>query len=195
MKKQSNPPCVTRPAKTATRGAGRRAVNSLLACLATLMALPVNATVVFPDNPLQTGAAYPPPNVMFILDDSGSMAFDFMPGANSSSEVPKTSPQQIQLETYARNTLYYNPNTTYLPWLKADATRYSGGTSYTNVYSSDTTLNGSKDLSSDTRTFYVPKTGATDLSDSGQYDRYDIKKIGGTMHVVQTATSSLGQLE
>ncbi len=92
-------------------------------CLATLLALPVNAAVVFPDNPLQTGAAYPPPNVMFILDDSGSMAFDFMPGANSSSEVPKTSPQQIQLQAYPRNTLYYNPNTTYQPWLKADGRR------------------------------------------------------------------------
>ncbi|MCJ0825917.1 pre-peptidase C-terminal domain-containing protein [Luteimonas sp. 50] len=161
-------------------------------CLATLLALPVNAAVVFPDNPLQTGAAYPPPNVMFILDDSGSMAFDFMPGANSSSEVPKTSPQQIQLQAYPRNTLYYNPNTTYQPWLKADGSRYTGGTDYTEVYTSDTLLSGSYDLSDNTQTFYVPKSDATDLSDSRQYERYDIKKVSGTLRVIKSATLASG---
>ena len=86
-----------------------------------------------PDLPLQTGAAYPPPNIMFILDDSGSMAWDFMPGANSSSEVPQVDPVHVQLNAYPRNTLYYNPRISYLPWIKSDNTRYTGGTSYTSA--------------------------------------------------------------
>ncbi len=176
--------------ETTTRRIGRRCMHLALACLATLLALPVNAAVVFPDNPLQTGSAYPPPNVMFVLDDSGSMGYDFMPGANSSSEVPSTSPEQIQLEAYTRNTLYYNPNTTYKPWLKADNSRYTGGTSYTAAYSSDTQLTGSKDLSSDTRTFYMPQSGATDLSDSRQYYRYQIRKVGGSLRVVRSEPGS-----
>ena len=174
---------------------GSRALPFFAACLATLMGLPVNAAVLFPDNPLQTGAAYPPPNVLFILDDSGSMAFDFMPGSNSSSEVPETSPDRIQLQAYTRNTLYYNPNTTYRPWLKADNSRYTGGTSYTSVYSDDTDLSGSKDLSNSTRTYYVPKSGATDLSDSRQYDRYDIKEVGGKVRVVHSKTLASGSWE
>jgi type IV pilus assembly protein PilY1 len=171
---------------------GARAIPFVAACLATLLALPVNAAVVFPDNPLQTGSAYPPPNVMFILDDSGSMAFDFMPGSNSSSEVPATSPAKIQLQAYPRNTLYYNPNTIYRPWLTGDTagTRFTGGTDYTKVYTSDTALTGSLDLSSSTQTYYVPKTGATDLSDSNQYDRYDLKKVSGTVRVIKRETVS-----
>ena len=51
-----------------------------LAFLATLISLP-GAAVNVPDVPLQSGAAYPPANIRFILDDSGSMEWDFMPGA------------------------------------------------------------------------------------------------------------------
>lgn len=170
---------------------GGRALPAFVAFLSTLLALPVNA-VTFPDNPLQTGAAYPPPNVMFILDDSGSMQWDFMPGAFDSSGVPATSPQQIQLKTYARNTMYYNPNTTYQPWLKDDNSRYTGGMDYTSAFSSDEQLSGSIDLSTSTRTFYVPKASATDLSDSRQYERYDIKNVSGTIRVVRTASLGNG---
>ncbi|HVI57478.1 MAG TPA: PilC/PilY family type IV pilus protein [Luteimonas sp.] len=163
-------------AKQSSRKRGNRALPAFVACLSTLLALPVNA-VTFPDNPVQTGAAYPPPNVMFILDDSGSMAFDFMPGANSSSEVPKTSPVQIQLQAYTRNTLYYNPNINYQPWRKYDSSRAAGGTTYNKVFTSDTALSGSYDLSDDTQTFYVPKPNATDLSNSNQYYRFQMRWV------------------
>src|SRR3546814_12638711 len=48
-----------------------------IACMATL-AVSSGHAVEIPDLPLQTGAAYPPANVMFILDDSGSMAWRYM---------------------------------------------------------------------------------------------------------------------
>lgn len=179
-------PVQSLPPANMPRRASRHALHLLLACLATLLALPVNAAVVFPDNPLQTGSAYPPPNVTFILDDSGSMANDFMPGAYSSSEVPATSPQQIQLNAYPRNTLYYNPNTVYLPWLQADGSRSTGGTSYYSAYSDSIYLNNATDLSGNTRTFYVPMATATDLSDSRQYYRYQIRYVGGTLRMVRS---------
>ena len=43
--------------------------------------------VDIPNLPLQTGAAYPPANVMFILDDSGSMTWRYM----YNTQVPKIS--------------------------------------------------------------------------------------------------------
>ena len=48
------------------------------ALLATLMALPVQAAITIPKVPLQSGSAVAP-NVMFILDDSGSMHGEIMP--------------------------------------------------------------------------------------------------------------------
>ncbi|GAE50246.1 hypothetical protein XPR_1431 [Xanthomonas arboricola pv. pruni MAFF 301420] len=46
----------------------------MLATLATLLSLPANAGITLPTDPLTT-ASRVPPNIMFILDDSGSMAF------------------------------------------------------------------------------------------------------------------------
>jgi type IV pilus assembly protein PilY1 len=97
-----------------------------LAFLATLISLP-GAAVNVPDVPLQSGAAYPPANIRFILDDSGSMEWDFMPGASSAAESRPTSPVDVKLNAYTRNTLSYNPSITYQPWIKADNTRYTTG--------------------------------------------------------------------
>jgi type IV pilus assembly protein PilY1 len=170
---------------------GRRLAPMLSAFLATLMALPVGA-VTIPDNPLQSGAAYPPANIMFILDDSGSMEWDFMPGAfaNQADDLHDvTNPVSIGLITYVHNKLYYNPNTSYKTWLKADGTRYTGGTSYTSAYDHDSLLSTDINLANSTRTFYVPKAGATDLTDSTQFDRYQIKNVSGTTTVVRSATT------
>jgi len=46
------------------------------AAFATLLGLPVNAaTTSFPQYPLMTGGSTIPPNILLILDDSGSMNF------------------------------------------------------------------------------------------------------------------------
>ena len=159
---------------TTPHGFRQRATALMAACLATLLALPVNAAIEIPDIPLQSGTVVPP-NLLFILDDSGSMAWDFMPGASNSGQVPATAPTAIQLTAYTRNTLYYNPATTYLPWRRADGTFFPD-TPYTAVYSSTTLASGgTTNLAGGDRTFHVPKAGATDLADSRQYFRYILR--------------------
>jgi type IV pilus assembly protein PilY1 len=150
-----------------------------IGCAATLLAAP-GAAVTIPDLPLQTGTAYPPANIMFILDDSGSMDFDFMPGANSVNELPAVAPVNIAPLAYPRNTLYYNPSTNYRPWVRADGSRYAA-TPYTSAFSDPSGLATPVNLANSTRTFYVPRLrdGATDMSSTASYYRFQIL-AGGT---------------
>lgn len=183
-------------------GAWQRILPCLAAFMATLVSAPGHAAIVIPAVPLQSGFAYPPANIRFILDDSGSMAFEYMPDS-----VPATSPVDISSNAYPRNTLYYNPNTTYKPWVRADGTRHTGGTSYNAAYGSFNLIGGATinlgnssscarfnrntnatndefTNSSGTRVcggeqeFYVPKDGATDLSRTQSYWRYQILSGG-----------------
>ncbi|WP_197427066.1 PilC/PilY family type IV pilus protein [Noviluteimonas gilva] len=161
-----------------SRPKNARLTALVFAFCTTMIALP-SVAVTIPDVPLQSGTAYPPANVRFILDDSGSMAWDFMPGASSSSEVPTTTPVNVGLTAYTRNTLYYNPSINYQAWIKADDTRYTGGTSYASAYSDDSQLSSATNLGSATRTFYAPKDGATNMGATSSYYRYQITPAGG----------------
>ncbi len=155
----------------------QRASALMAACLATLLALPVNAAIDIPDIPLQSGTIVPP-NILFILDDSGSMGWDFMPGASNPGQVPATAPTDIRLTAYTRNTLSYNPSTTYLPWRRADGSFFPN-TAYTSVFSSATAATGGTiNLAGGDRTFHVPDAGATNLADSRQYYRFILRSDG-----------------
>lgn len=178
-----------------------------VAFLVSLLALPVNAGIVIPDDPLTT-AARVAPNILFILDDSGSMAwrnmnnqdvteitgsggFSSRPDANGVSTGTSVTSETLDnsrmyMQSYATNTLYYNPAVTYKPWMDADGNRLTGGTDFTAAYSSDLvvthsgagTNGGSRDLSANIQTFYVPKdtgnTSASYLSSVSNYYRYQI---------------------
>ena len=162
------------------------------ACLATLLALPVHAGITIPEEPLTT-ANRVAPNILFILDDSGSMdwanmnnieideitgsgGFSSTPDEDGISDGTVITPASIgnwkmYMQNYVTNSLYYNPAVTYQPWMGPDGNRVTGGTSYTAAYSSNTyithsgagTNGGSINLSSSTNTYYVPK-------DPGQTD-------------------------
>ena len=165
----------------------------LAAFLATMIALPANAATSFPDYPLQTGTGSIPPNILFILDDSGSMAWDFMPGAyagDKSTLDRRTSPDRIGAETYVHNALYYDPRNEYEPWLKADGSRYTAGTSLSSVYTHHSRLEDAQDLSGQVHEFYVPKENVTDLTDSGNFDRYAIANVGGVLRVIKNGGTS-----
>lgn len=165
---------------------------ALAAFIATCLGAPVQAATSFPNYPLQTGTGSVPPNILFILDDSGSMAWDFMPGAYSADADTldaKVSPVAIGLQTYVHNTLYYNPAVTYRPWIKADGTRYTGGTSLDAVYTNNSRLSDTANLfdwSDRYRTYYLPKPTATDLTQTGNFYRYQLRYVGRQLRVVRS---------
>ncbi|MDI1252038.1 PilC/PilY family type IV pilus protein [Thermomonas sp.] len=132
------------------------------AFVATMLALPVNAGISIPDYPLDTGIRVAP-NILFILDDSGSMAWrnmnnqdiDTITGSGGFSDGPdadgifngtnKTSESTGDSATYEQNyvtnTLYYNPGVPYQPWMDASGNRLTGGTSFTSAYSDNNYVN------------------------------------------------------
>ncbi|MFA7594537.1 MAG: hypothetical protein WCY26_12430, partial [Thiohalobacteraceae bacterium] len=104
--------------------------------------LPAQAAVDIANVPLFLTASVDP-NLMFILDDSGSMQFELMPdgliykdaryvfprasGIYGGSDYDNHVPTVDDNESYnarARspqvNTLYYNPSVTYTPWSRYD---------------------------------------------------------------------------
>ncbi len=81
-----------------------------------ILGLSVNALAAqTADQPLSTlSIGDAKPNVMFVIDDSGSMAWSFMPDSTSSNKG-KPSYRNAQC-----NTVYYNPSTVYAAPVKAD---------------------------------------------------------------------------
>ncbi|WP_374604452.1 PilC/PilY family type IV pilus protein [Arenimonas sp.] len=122
----------------------RRLPVALAAALATLLASPVSTVFAqsFPQYPLQTGGGVAEPNIMFILDDSGSMANEVMASPDVSQICRRqgqncASPRNdITDLSYVGNIVHYNPSTTYKPWLTASGSQTSGGTSFDAVYGS-----------------------------------------------------------
>ncbi|MDO5610325.1 MAG: PilC/PilY family type IV pilus protein [Pseudomonadota bacterium] len=92
------------------------------------------AGIVFPDTPLQSGTRVEP-NILFILDDSGSMAWDAMPASSIQAG--------IEGQSYVNNSVYYNPALNYRPWKRPDGGEMVGGGDYTAVYGSYNLVGGS----------------------------------------------------
>lgn len=180
-----------------TRGEFLKAVA--LAAGVTLFASPA-AGLNIPDEPLQSSGRVAP-NVLFILDDSGSMAFDAMPA--------DTIGNDFNGRNYIRNTLYYNPANVYRPWVNADGSYMTVGTTYGAVYAdfnriaggtidlanpaSCRSYNRNNNTFSDemtggtlicggTQTFLVPRdpanTDATYLANQANYYRFQILTNG-----------------
>jgi type IV pilus assembly protein PilY1 len=162
-----------------------------VACLLTLAAGGAQSAT-FPNVPLESGAQYPPPNVRFILDDSGSMNQVAMPanledGAYDSSgngaarEIDYT---RISDASYVTNTIYYNPAKTYRPWMQADGTRMANA-SFSSASRSMALLDVPYDLRNDTQTFYVPKSPTVTGTNAEDYYRYQIIETDAATAAVQ----------
>lgn len=181
------------------------------ALLATLLAAPAAAGIQIPDDPLTTGSRVAP-NVLFILDDSGSMAFDYM---------PDNLPDDWRRQSYMHNAVYYNPAITYQPWARADGERMTGGTSYSAAYgsfnlvgtgaidlgnpsscrrfnynnsaTSDELSSGGTRVCGDVQTFYVPKAPLTGTAVNTQsnYYRYQILDNASGGNVVRSEWGSV----
>lgn len=167
------------------------------AALVTLAGLPANAaTTSFPQYPLLTGGSSIPPNILLILDDSGSMAYPSMPVDQSSLG------DSVSDRAYTNNTIYYNPNRTYLPWRTAStnlSTRLANA-DFTNAASNATGFGNYRDLRDTSESyFYVPKSGVSNPgTNSSNYDKYRIATSsssnsynGGVVQIQVSSTKTL----
>ncbi len=130
-------------------------------------------TTSFPNYPLLTGGDSIPPNIMLILDDSGSMSYLRMPNDSSSSLNDNVSDR-----SYINNTLYYNPDRNYHAWRTASTNLDDrlANADFRAVSSSGTALSGSLDLRDSSEAyFYIPKDGQTNPGTvASRYDKYRI---------------------
>ncbi|MDO8464632.1 MAG: PilC/PilY family type IV pilus protein [Gallionella sp.] len=98
--------------------------NTALALL--FLALTANAhgaVTSLADAPLVTGSDTAVlPNLMFVLDDSGSMDWDYMP------DTAKNFSGKYGFNSSHCNGTYYSPNTTYTPPVYSDGTSYPNAT-------------------------------------------------------------------
>ncbi len=157
----------------------RRAPVFLCAMVCTLAGMPIHAAT-FPNNPLITGGDGIPPNILLILDDSGSMESAAMPADRDNLN------DQVSHRSFPNNTLFYNPAKSYRPWRTAstnldDRWGNANWRSAANHTTSASTGAGTKNLIDDTDgIYYVPKIGVTDPgTDSTKYTRYFLTTING----------------
>lgn len=105
----------------------------------TVMTGAGNAATSFPDYPLQTNVGTVPPNIMFILDDSGSMQDLGMPdgihyaGNFTHSGVVYNHYADDESLFLHNNLIRYDPTKEYKPWRNADGSYWTLGTSATAV--------------------------------------------------------------
>ncbi|WP_199100417.1 PilC/PilY family type IV pilus protein [Dyella sp. ASV21] len=119
---------------------GRLMCTSLLVCSIGIISAPVHAAstaVTIDTSPLIIQPSLPP-NIMLMLDDSGSMAWDFMPDANYLMGATTYNNGDVLVDIDAlryagNNGTYYDPSVTYTPPVKAD-----GKSSYTTPAGMDT---------------------------------------------------------
>ncbi len=124
-------------------------VRLALLVFCAAVCLPVWAALDIPNVPPETSSSVDP-NIMLLLDDSGSMQFEILPDSLTSLTSPETyflfprptdpyggstynkayldlddkEDTNVTLRSSKRNALFYNPSVTYQPWRKADRSSY-----------------------------------------------------------------------
>ena len=170
----------------------RRVLRGLSLAMACSVGAIAHASIGLPSTPLQTGAVLPP-NIMFILDDSGSMGYNFMPESISDGLPNASIAAGIRGRSANNNTLWYNPLITYQPGRDADGNSlgnrtlaavrtdaYDGGNTTTSLVS---TTNWPSDgyndgISNNSVPFYLSfytLTGANANSNSS-YSLYEFRR-------------------
>jgi len=112
----------------------QRGFVCLLVVFGLLIGLPAFALVDISNLPLDTQVTAAPANIMFVLDDSGSMDWTFMtPEPNGTFSgyayvfnnprdnlyngvLPNSRRNQWKSQWAGYNHMYYDPNVTYVPW-------------------------------------------------------------------------------
>lgn len=137
-------------------------VPLVAACALALQIIhPVNAAITdITNTPLFTSSVNNvKSNIMFILDDSGSMDYEYLPD-DAQKDVTKYG-----FKSYQCNGVAYNPSITYAPPIKSNGTFY-GSSSFTNAKSNgfSTASGGSASLSNSSAYYYKYTGSQTALS-------------------------------
>lgn len=130
-----------------------------------------------------------PPNIMLIIDDSGSMNDSTMCTPSFANDCSST----LNSRAYTRNGLAYNPAQTYTPWatgdssnpIMPDADRTAVSSSNVNISTANTNLTSSNQY------FHVPKNIATGDTGNDSLDRWILEKNGTKAYKCKTVTSNL----
>lgn len=172
---------------TKQKGARHPLALALLAALATTGT--AQAAIEIAQEPLSGGGSSIPPNIMVVVDDSGSMS-----GAKMPDTYPPITGLDIRARAYTYNTIFYNPNVTYTPWAKADGSTWPDA-SYTAASSHASkadTANGTTNLSGSTQCYHELKSPGLDSTNSSNYFHYKILRTSGKWYqcAVQTGCSN-----
>ena len=130
------------------------------------------ADLVIPKVPLQTGSDVPI-NLMFMLDDSGSMGFGYLPDTILGVCSNNTSQQdRARGRSPDYNKAYFNPNVTYVVPPKADGSIYPTP-SLRSAYTDGFNQTGLVDLTQNFRPTWRPITsGRQYCGSNGAADYY-----------------------
>ncbi|MDE2308878.1 MAG: pilus assembly protein PilY [Xanthomonadaceae bacterium] len=146
---------IFRPRSKAARFLGRLLYCSLSVWMLGAVGAPARAVTV--DQQPLTVQKPLPPNITLMLDDSGSMAWDFMPDAGYLAGNITATDEYGYGDTYlsadalrnaAVNGTYYNPSVTYTPAVQANGTIYNATAqpSLTSAYTDGIQSTGSTDV-------------------------------------------------
>ncbi|GAB2885788.1 PilC/PilY family type IV pilus protein [Uliginosibacterium flavum] len=189
----------------------RQRTPQLLCTLASLAALLLAASPVATAVPPALNIAQKPlflggtdPNVLFVLDDSGSMNFAFMPEIigkyaltnpnNSGSNCLGENAMPRRLTSAQYNTLYYDPAVTYLPPMNADGSTMANSNfaaAWTNGFKTSdgtTNLNNYKALFSP-GTYTTPGTKCNYLDSTAKAAYYHVFNASNTGCTIDNAVS------
>ena len=164
----------TKPGGSARQRLGNIAASGLFAFL-TLYS--VASTAGISNEPLATSVGAPP-NIFFIMDDSGSMGRDYMPddlgGYDDITNINDDYTDGIRAQhkwyySSAVNTVYFNPDNPYEPPLKADGSGRFPDQDYDNALDNGYAgVNGDRD---DLNNFF--EHSGWDVEAGGFYYEYD----------------------
>lgn len=165
--------------------------------LITLAVSPVSAGVddfPIPPEPMSVGAPVPP-NVLLLLDDSGSMGWEYMSDAYPQPlrTIPDASGSVVAMSiantsggfgwtaTNALNSLAYDPRVTYRPWQNPDGSDMAemdpaATASHQALLTQPISL-----YRQGRHWFYAPNPGITNRRDLGQYTLYKLQGPDGAL--------------
>jgi len=175
----------TRPlTKTSVLASVMRAVQGLAWALA-LAPLPAMAALTdIASVPLASSStAVVKPNILFTLDNSGSMAWGFMPDSIESRY------NTTGYKSHLCNSIYYNPNTQYVPPKNADGTDFANASFTAALYNGFDSTSSTINLSTN-YIGYDNTTSSGNGSDTAQPAYYYVWTGTGTPSSSSTSTTT-----